>query len=290
MRSAKRPADSGGRDVATSSSTATTGRKPSSGDAPLRVDLERERKLGRIAGIGGLLTVVGLFALLPLQLRASPPQGTIILGGEQQARPGLVQPLREFHANQGLQFQALAVKVLVFLAVLAFGLFLYDAIRRRDHTLPTSLAWLTLAAPLIVVGSSVIGFLAYAALADQFVGSGLQTEARASDLKTDSVALRFTVGLEFLARVVFGGWLAWIAHRATQVGLTTRFLGVLALGAGAAGAVGLISAWLALFAGWLGSVAILALGYWPGGRPPAWETGKAESPDPPVRDGRERQR
>jgi hypothetical protein len=53
-----------------------------------------------------------------------------------------------------------------------------------------------------------------------------------------------------------------------RVGLLDRFLGY--WGLGACGALALLSIGDAMFIGWLASVGLLALGYWPGGRPEAW--------------------
>jgi hypothetical protein len=58
--------------------------------------------------------------------------------------------------------------------------------------------------------------------------------------------------------------------QAMRVGLLTRFLGYWGVGAG--GALVLLPIGDAMFIGWLASIGILSLGYWPGGRPPAWQS------------------
>ena len=53
-----------------------------------------------------------------------------------------------------------------------------------------------------------------------------------------------------------------------RAALLDRFLAY--WGFGACGALVLLPVGDAMFIGWLGSVGIMALGYWPGGRPAAW--------------------
>jgi hypothetical protein len=84
---------------------------------------------------------------------------------------------------------------------------------------------------------------------------------------------------------LFGIWVSVTSFEAMRVGLVTRFLGVFGLGAGIVTAVGLPIG-SSLFLAWIGSLGVLALGYWPGGRPPAWAAGRAVALDEPPRRGR----
>jgi hypothetical protein len=68
---------------------------------------------------------------------------------------------------------------------------------------------------------------------------------------------------------VFAAWVGLLSVHARRAGLFTTFLGY--WGVGAAFALVLIPVGDAMYIGWLASMGFLALGYWPGGRPPAWD-------------------
>jgi hypothetical protein len=72
---------------------------------------------------------------------------------------------------------------------------------------------------------------------------------------------------------------------AARVGLLTKTLGYWGVGAAVA-AVLVPVAGQGLVMGWLASVALLLLGWWPGGRGPAWTSGTAMPWDPGTEDRR----
>ena len=87
--------------------------------------------------------------------------------------------------------------------------------------------------------------------------------------------------LDIASRVLFAGWLAYSSLRASRVGLLTPFLGMWGLLAAVTGTF--LEIGDALYIGWLASCALLLTGYWPGGRPPSWTSGRAEPWSPSVR-------
>jgi len=87
--------------------------------------------------------------------------------------------------------------------------------------------------------------------------------------------------------VVFAVWLGWASYAAMQSGLLTRFLGVFGIGAAVAWAF-LIPSGETFFVGWLASVGLLALGWWPGGRPEGWDIQPVQSARAPGPSGAER--
>jgi hypothetical protein len=234
--------------------------------------LWRERRLGRAAGAAGVLFIVFIFAALIVQARASGPRqpGPAGTGGP----GGLGQRLREFDSELGLQALALGCKVVAYVLLIALALFVYTAVRRRNPALSKWQGVLAVAGPLSVAVSALAGFVALAGVADAFVADATQTEARARALAGGSTFLRASAVFEIVAQVVLGAWVAWSAYSAMQVGLLTRFLGVFGVSAAVAGVV-FAGIGEALVLGYVGSLALLALGWWPGGRPAAWEVNRA---------------
>jgi hypothetical protein len=77
---------------------------------------------------------------------------------------------------------------------------------------------------------------------------------------------------ELASHIVFGVWVSLLCIWAMRIGLLPRFLAVWGIGAGLGGV--LLPMGDALFLSWLGSAALLVLGLWPDGRPPAWAAGR----------------
>jgi hypothetical protein len=136
-----------------------------------------------------------------------------------------------------------------------------------------------LSAFVIVTVSTAVGFFEVRDVSREFVASGPRSLARAAHLlaaQRGRVPLRAADIGQVVGAIVFGVWTSLTAYEATRVGLITRFLGVLGVGGGITTAIG-IPVGPALFMAWLASVGLLAAGYWPGGRPPAWDAGRALS-------------
>lgn len=234
--------------------------------APARtVDLNRERRLGRLAGAAGIASVIGSMAAVLVAASGSEPTtpGDPITRGEQ---------LADLHAGAGAQLAGALTRAGALLLVVVVALYLNDAVRRREPRSPRIIAWVGVAGPALAALSVVLGYLTLADVAERFA-AGPPSEARANALVDGSAALRATFWLERVAFIVFGLWVVLAALWGMRCGLLTRFLGIWGIGAGAASMFLPIGA--ALFLGWLGSVALLAVGYWPGGRPPAWDAGRA---------------
>ena len=62
-----------------------------------------------------------------------------------------------------------------------------------------------------------------------------------------------------------------------RVGLLTRFMGVLGIICGALIVLPILSPLPIVQTFWLGAMALLLLGRWPNGVPPAWSTGEAHA-------------
>jgi hypothetical protein len=154
--------------------------------------------------------------------------------------------------------------------------FLFDLSRARRPEMAPATRIVVLAAGVI----SAVGAVAYAAIlavkAHQFVNSGTQTYPQAKHL-TGGAALPVLQTLDIAAQFALDIGLILIALNAMRVGLLTRFMGYTGMVVGIAGMLLIGSApAAALQVFWMGSIAVLLAGRWPGGEPPAWRTGKAE--------------
>ncbi len=164
--------------------------------------------------------------------------------------------------------------------------FLYEVARaRRPEMAPVT--------RIVVLGAGVVaalGAIVYAAIlavkAHQFVTSGTQTYPQAKHL-TSGAALPVLQTLDIAAQFALDIGLILIALNAMRVGLLTRFMGYTGMVVGIAGMLLIGSApAAAVQVFWLGALAYLFAGRWPGGDPPAWRTGQAE-PWPSTRELRE---
>lgn len=232
------------------------------------VDTARENRLGRIAGAAGLLSVVLTFAALPIG--ASDVGRTT---GQADDRTFLL----DIGASGSGQLSAMLLRVAGLLLVIGMVLFLYDAIRRRS---PAHYPWLPVlgVVSIVVLGAcTAYTFFQVRDIGREFIGGGPRTLDRAQDLLEagrEEGTRRIVNVVQGISGLLFGVWISITSLEAMRVGLLTRFLGVFGIGAGLASAVGIPVA-PALFIAWIGSVAVLAVGYWPGGRPPAWDAGRA---------------
>jgi hypothetical protein len=231
--------------------------------------LDSERRRGRIVGVVALISVVSVW-------------GTVVFansGNRGAGRPAArlgetgfdrVKQLLDFDRDISDQAIAAGLRCFGLLLTIAVGIYLYSLIRARNPAVPRAIFWCALIGPVVVCCTTVFGFFALRDVADAFASSGPRTAERAKRLVNDSGALQASGILDILSRLVFAAWVGWASLEAMRVGLLTRFLGY--WGIGAAGALVLLPLGDAMFIGWLASIGILALGYWPGGRPPAWQS------------------
>ncbi len=171
----------------------------------------------------------------------------------------------------GAVFQGIGVLALVW--TLAF---LFDLTRARRPETNTATRIVVLIAGVV----SAVGATVYAAIlavkAHQFATQGAQTYPQANHL-THGAALPVLQTLDIAAQFALDITLILIALNGMRVGLLTRFMGYTGIIVGIAGMLLIGSApSAALQVFWMGALAILFSGHWPGGEPPAWKTGKAE--------------
>ncbi len=220
---------------------------------------QRNRRVGWVA----VAAVGASFAALLVLVGSAPPgsDGSVSVRALQQAGqdPGLLW------AAVGLRAVGLVMTAVVCVHLVAL-------IAAREQT-PRTMRVLAVVAPLVIAAVAIASNVALMDSAQAFGGHGAQTERRAQDLLTDTGVQRVTSVAAIAAAFMFSVWLGWASLAAARVGLLTRFLGYFGVG-GALASAFLPVAGHGLILGWLGSVGILLLGWWPGGRGPAWTTGR----------------
>jgi hypothetical protein len=245
-------------------------------------EIERERRNGRIAGILGIVGIV-LFVGI----------GAAGLASEFQGADGFAESLVAFPPESN------EVVVLLLAQALGIALFapplmvLFTAVRNRMDNFRPGLIGLCIAGPLFFAGSLVASYFAIDAAAGLFdpavdLDPGVELDSGeaddvAEDIYLDQSAANIASGLRFAGQLGLTFIIVYTALYAMRAGLLTRFWGTLSMALG----VGVLLIGPPALLGFFLAVSLLVAGFWPGGRPPAWEAGKAipwpkpgEAPDP----------
>jgi hypothetical protein len=242
--------------------------------------LQWEARYGRPAAIAAFASGVLLLA------------GTFLLQSIFKDRP-LVKPLPDFllsaHDSPSTLLISAVLQALSALCLIAVFYYLFRAIVHRTPQLPRWFVYLIVIGPLFYAISQVIGAIDRIDVADQFaerssdVGKfcpAIQRKAGdecAHDLLSSDVS-PLLVGLSLAGSVATAFLFVMLPLRARRAGLMSQFMAILGVIAGALMVLRLMPLVPEIVqAFWLGAVGALFLGMWPGGRGPAWETGK---PDP----------
>ena len=238
--------------------------------------LDWEARAGRAAGIAAILAAVCLIA------------ATVYLQVALTERPDDTDELFEVIDQEKAAFIVSGViqgiGLLLLIPVLGY---LYRITRyRRPELLRVALV-LAIAGP---VAAAILGVLRQVELVN-VAGDFLDTsprigtqgaEDRAEDLIDDS-NLPVISGIGFAANLSLGFAVVLLSLNAMRAGLTSRFLGIIGIIIGVLYVLPVAGGPQIVQLFWLGAIAALFLGKWPGGRGPAWETGEA-TPWPSARE------
>lgn len=229
------------------------------------------------AVLAGIATIAGTI-ISNLAFRGRP-QVTLTDGLRDLADPGnprgILEPLLAHLDDKMLAFAGGQVVSALAGPLTALALlYLYRATKARIPALGKgALLALVIGGVCALVGG-IVGPVSVAMSVSDFVSSPDRSTQAATDALAPSTAL--TAGLiAFIGRVALGLALVLVALNAMRAGLLTRFMGILGIMAGAFMAFPFIQLPI-VQAFWLIAVGVLFLGRLPGGRPPAWETGRAE--------------
>ncbi len=206
----------------------------------------------------------------------------VLLQAPLEDRPG-IEPLPDFllsvDEKPGFVLGSAAVYALGALLLIAVFYYLFRAVLNREAAVPHWFVYLIVIGPVLFALAQVLGALDRIDLAQEFAESGVirgePGDRRADRFIEDNqnvpvFALSFAglLGLAFL--------FVMLPLRARRVGLLSPFMGILGVVAGALLVLQLapqIATIIAAF--WLGALGLVFLGRWPGGRGPAWESGRS---------------
>jgi hypothetical protein len=218
--------------------------------------------------------------------------GTVVLQSIFDDRRG-VEPLPDFllsiDESPGTLLAASVMQGLSALCLIPVFLYLFRATIHRAPQIPRWFVYLIAIGPAFYAISQVIGAIDRTDVAEQFA-------ERSSDLGDSCPAIRgergdecaqdllgedvspLAVGLSLGGSVATAFTFVMLPLRARRAGLMSQFMAILGVVVGALLVLRLMPLVPEIVqAFWLGAVGALFLGNWPGGRGPAWETGR---PDP----------
>src|SRR5436190_9642613 len=229
--------------------------------------LERERRLGRPAAVAAIAGVITLIVSVVLQASAS------------KDAPGRNDPdrhrrsLLQFKEHAGTLLASTVVQALAAFLVAGALVYLYRASQRRRPETPAWILPLLLGAPVLLLVAGLVTHFQVSDLADKFTSSGPRTDPRAKHLLDGESPVGQAIGLA--GALAAGLSLVLVSMNAMRAGLLSRFMGILGVIAGVLFVLPLLPLPIVeIF--WLGALGALFLGLWPGGRGPAWESGRAE--------------
>jgi hypothetical protein len=232
------------------------------------------------AAVAALFTFVGT-AWRGLTLSDLPRNGLLeTLGRAAEDGPiGELESLRvdTFRFYDDHAVEVLASSIMVAIGYLALGwalTYLAFATRARRREFPRWLVYV----PLVVASLQALATVLSAFATNNAIGdflSGSRTVEAAQDVGTTGLGV-FAQLLGLPGALGLALALVMIALNAMRVGLLTRFMGVLGIITGALQILPFGGPLPVVQCFWLLLLALLFLGRWPGGEPPAWRTGNAE--------------
>ena len=206
---------------------------------------------------------------------------TLLAQGAREDRRG-VEPAADFllslHANPDRFLAASVVQALNYLALGAVLFYLFRVTAYRREQLPGFAVHLTWVAPLLLGAAAIVGVLDRTGIAETFAEDGAvrgrRGQDRAEDLLGDQSPLALALGSAGALGLAFA--LVLTCLNAIRAGVVSRFLGIIGIIVGVLYVLPFFGGPLIVQIFWLGALAAIFLGLWPGGRGPAWESGRAE--------------
>ena len=253
---------------------------PATPEETLAEEERRSTKAGASAIAAGLLTMVGSL----LVLTANNDFPTVDLLESLRARcetgppagPGLLAKKVLFYDEHVVQIVASQIVPSVALALVAVALtYLFHATRARNPQVNKIPLFAAVAGAVLVVFPALVAAVALTIDVSSFASSAEQSERAARDV-LDAPLVASAYYLVQLGTFTIGLAFVFITLNAMRVGLLTRFMGVLGVIVGILFVFPLESQLPLVKVFWLLALGVLFLGRWPGGNPPAWQTGEAQ--------------
>jgi hypothetical protein len=167
---------------------------------------------------------------------------------------------------------ALAIGALALIGPLTY---LYQAAKARRPTTPNVGLVMAVAGPVALAVSELVLQIDVMTRAHDFAGAANHGTAAAHDVLKGGLIVAAQI-LRQVAVIALGFAFVVIALNAMRAGLLTRFMGFLGIIVGVLFVIPIGSQLPVVQTFWLFAAGVLILDRWPGGRPPAWASGKAE--------------
>jgi hypothetical protein len=247
---------------------------------PLAWEARQRNPAAIAAAVAALFTFAGT-AWRGLTLSDLPRSGIAETVGR-AVEPGPVGELESLKVATFEYYDDRAVSVLVSSVVVSIGYlalgwaltYLAVATRARRPTFRTWLIYLPLVAAVVQALATILSSYATNTAIADFL-DGPRTVDAAQDVSTTGLGV-FAQLLGLPGALGLALAIIMISLNAMSVGLLTRFMGVLGIITGALQFLPFGGPLPVVQCFWLLMLAVLFLGRWPGGQPPAWKTGNAE--------------
>jgi hypothetical protein len=257
----------------------------------LRWEAAQRTRAGAAAILAGLLTLLGnalqsgVYSGLPKVYAVDALRdaaGLPVPGGR-----GLRTEQVLFLDSKGAELVLTGLIIALGAALIAPAMgFLFRATRARRPMLPRMALFAVLLGPALVAVGGLVAQITLVVQAHQFATGHDFSSTAARDALGGGVLLAGQL-LRQVGILALALGFVLVSLNAMRAGLLTRFMGVLGIIAGALFVLPLGSSLPIVQSFWLMALGALLIGRWPGGRPPAWESGKAE-PWPTQQELRER--
>jgi len=241
----------------------------------------RQRPRAALAAMLAALLTVGATFVTGLLLADRPVAGVLdtlersLQPGAAGTQPSLRTRFFEYLDDRAIPLIGISLgQALGFLAIGYALTFLAAATRARRPQLPRLAVYLPLAGGVLSALAIVLFTIGRTLAVSDFL-SGPRTVDAANDVAQSSLTLTAQlVGLPGTLALALGFVL--VALNAMRAGLLTRFMGVLGIIVGVLIIIPVGTGLPVVQVFWLLAIALLFLGRWPNGMPPAWQTGREE--------------
>lgn len=254
---------------------------PATPEETLAEEERRSTKAGAAAIGAGLLTLVG--SLLAIAGNSGFPTLYVLdtlrseLGLLPGDGPGPIARVALFLDDHIAEIVAARLITAVAIGLMGASMvYLYRSTKARNPALNKVSLIATISGATLAVIAGTVAAIALATDVRAFADAAQQGEEAARDALADS----FTTGvvqLSGLGSAILGLGIALTALNAMRVGLLTRFMGILGVIVGVLSFLPQLEGQLPfvkIF--WFVALGVLLLRRWPGGNPPAWQTGEAQ--------------
>jgi hypothetical protein len=240
--------------------------------------IAREKRLATPAAVAAFASVIAFIGAILASQGVTP-------SGDSDA-----EFLRDFDANQSGLLLAAVFQALGMLLLAGPLAYLFRAAAARSDKVRSAWIGVTVAGPVFIAIGAILQWIAFDQAATDFLtGGGPPSNVDVNDFANDLIQEQSTFsaaqGFTFAGTLGLLAALVYTSLHAMRTGLLTRFWGTLGMALGVSllflGPIGVIVFMLAL--------ALIYVDRWPGGRPEAWDAGRAipwpspgdKPPEPP---------